>query len=64
MLLPRLHRFDEMVDDHQLMIASELESRGLAISRAPEDLTADDLRRAMGTGVTAATELPPFELME
>jgi UDP-N-acetylglucosamine transferase subunit ALG13 len=63
-LLPRLHRFDEMVDDHQLMIAAELESRGLAISRAPEDLTADDLRRAMGTGVTAATELPPFELME
>jgi UDP-N-acetylglucosamine transferase subunit ALG13 len=63
-LLPRLHRFDEMVDDHQLMIAAELESRGLAISRAPEDLTADDLRKAMCTGVAAATELPPFELDE
>ena len=63
-LLPRLHRFDEMVDDHQLMIAAELESRGLAVSRAPEDLTADDLRKAMGTGVATTTDLPPFELVE
>jgi UDP-N-acetylglucosamine--N-acetylmuramyl-(pentapeptide) pyrophosphoryl-undecaprenol N-acetylglucosamine transferase len=63
-LLPRLRKHAEMVDDHQLMIAAELESRGLAISRAPEDLTPDDLRAAMRTGVTAAEELPPFELME
>jgi UDP-N-acetylglucosamine--N-acetylmuramyl-(pentapeptide) pyrophosphoryl-undecaprenol N-acetylglucosamine transferase len=63
-LLPRLRKYGEMVDDHQLMIAAELESRGLAVSRAPEDLTPDDLRRAMNTGVTAAAELPPFELME
>jgi UDP-N-acetylglucosamine transferase subunit ALG13 len=63
-LLPRLHRFDEMVDDHQLMIAAELESRGLAVSRAPEDLTADDLRKAIGTGVATTTDLPPFHLVE
>jgi UDP-N-acetylglucosamine transferase subunit ALG13 len=63
-LLPRLHRFDEMVDDHQLMIAAELESRGLAVSRSPEDLTADDLRRAIATGVTTTKDLPPFQLME
>ena len=63
-LLPRLHWFGEMIDDHQLMIAAELESRGLAISRAPEDLTVADLQKAMATGVGAATELPPFELME
>ena len=63
-LLPRLHRFDEMVDDHQLMIAAELESRGLAVSRAPEDLTADDLRKAIGTGVATTTDLPPFQLVE
>jgi hypothetical protein len=53
-----------MVDDHQLMIAAELESRGLAISRSPADLTPDDLRKAMGIGVAAASELPPFELVE
>jgi len=63
-LLPRLHRFDEMVDDHQLMIAAELESRGLAVSRAPEDLTADDLRKAIATGVATTTDLPPFHLVE
>jgi len=63
-LMPRLRRYGEMVDDHQLMIAAELESRGLAISRGPEHLTAEDLQRTMRTGVTAVAELPPFELVE
>jgi UDP-N-acetylglucosamine transferase subunit ALG13 len=63
-LLPRLHKYDEMVDDHQPMIAAELESRGLAISREPEDLTPADLLKAMTMGVAAATQLPPFELVE
>jgi UDP-N-acetylglucosamine--N-acetylmuramyl-(pentapeptide) pyrophosphoryl-undecaprenol N-acetylglucosamine transferase len=63
-LLPRLRKHGEMVDDHQLMIAAELGSRRLAISRAPEDLTPDDLRQAMATGVAAASDLPPFELEE
>ena len=61
-LLPRLKRYDEMVDDHQLMIAAELQSRGLAISRSPDELTVDDLRTAMTIGVEAASVLPPFEL--
>jgi UDP-N-acetylglucosamine transferase subunit ALG13 len=63
-LLPRLRKHGEVVDDHQLMIAAELESRGLAVSRAPEDLTHQDLRTAMGIGVAAAAELPPLELVE
>ena len=61
-LLPRLKEYDEMVDDHQLMIAAELQSRGLAISRSPDELTVDDLRTAMTMGVEAAPVLPPFEL--
>ena len=63
-LLPRLKVHNEMVDDHQLMIAAELGRRNLSISRAPEDLTADDLRTAMRSGVVAAAELPPFHLVE
>jgi UDP-N-acetylglucosamine transferase subunit ALG13 len=63
-LLPRLKRHDEMVDDHQLMIAAELESRGLAISRSPENLNVADLQTAMTLGVEAAPVLPPFELDE
>ena len=61
-LLPRPKEYDEMVDDHQLMIAAELQSRGLAISRSPDELTVDDLRSAMTMGVEAAPVLPPFEL--
>lgn len=63
-LLPRLKRYDEMVDDHQLMIAKELDSRGLAVSRDPDALTAEDLRRSMAVTSTVDPNPPPFALVE
>jgi UDP-N-acetylglucosamine transferase subunit ALG13 len=63
-LIPRLKRFDEMVDDHQLMIAADLESRRLAISRTPEALTAADLEKAMQMSVLTIGDPPTFQLAE
>jgi UDP-N-acetylglucosamine transferase subunit ALG13 len=63
-LLPRRKAYGEMVDDHQLMIADELATRGLAVSRAPEDLTDVDLHWAMGNRVSAAAAKSSFVLIE
>jgi UDP-N-acetylglucosamine transferase subunit ALG13 len=46
-LLTRRKIYDEMVDDHQLMLAGELHRRGLAVTRDPDELTPHDLLRAM-----------------
>lgn len=62
LLVPRLERHGEHVDDHQLQVASELERRGLALVRQPEDLTADDLLEAAGGRVTAVAAPPPLAL--
>ncbi len=60
-LLPRLAARGEHVDDHQLLIAQDLAARGIAVTRDPSELVADDLRQAMRTrvrlGVPAAFEL-------
>ncbi|MDQ2852543.1 MAG: glycosyl transferase family 28 [Actinomycetota bacterium] len=62
-LLPRLKtRYNEMVDDHQLMIAAELDSRGVAVSRDPGALSVDDLRWAMNHTVVTAQDRTPFLL--
>jgi UDP-N-acetylglucosamine transferase subunit ALG13 len=61
-LLTRRAQFAEMVDDHQLMIAAELAGRGLAVSRDPDELTADDLRSAMLLGVQRVPDPPAFVL--
>jgi UDP-N-acetylglucosamine transferase subunit ALG13 len=45
-LVPRLERHAEHVDDHQRQIAAELERRGLAIDSAVEDLGIDAVHRA------------------
>ena len=63
-LLPRLKARHEMVDDHQLLIAAELQSRGLAVSRSPDELTPADLQLAMRSGVSATRQGAPFELVE
>lgn len=42
-LVPRRAKFAEHVDDHQLQIARELASRGLAIHREVHELELDDL---------------------
>jgi UDP-N-acetylglucosamine--N-acetylmuramyl-(pentapeptide) pyrophosphoryl-undecaprenol N-acetylglucosamine transferase len=64
LLLTRRKIHGEMVDDHQLMIADELATRGLAVSRAPEDLTDVDLHWAMGNRVSAAAAKSSFVLIE
>lgn len=61
-LLPRLSRHGEHVDDHQLMIAGELDRRRLSVSRDPGDLTAADLTEAMSTRVVTDRAVPPFAL--
>jgi UDP-N-acetylglucosamine--N-acetylmuramyl-(pentapeptide) pyrophosphoryl-undecaprenol N-acetylglucosamine transferase len=45
-LVPRLERYGEHVDDHQEQIAAELGRRGLAIESRVEDLDVDTLFRA------------------
>ncbi len=57
-VVPRRAAFDEHVDDHQLQIAEEMSSRGLAIMRDAGDLTWDDLCEATRTTPRAATHRP------
>ncbi len=60
-LVPRLERFGEHVDDHQLQIADHLQNRGLALARSPETLAVSDLEHAAGLRVTQSPP-PPFRL--
>ncbi|MEA2399059.1 MAG: hypothetical protein QOK25_2615 [Thermoleophilaceae bacterium] len=62
LLVPRLHRFGEHVDDHQLQVAEELRRRDLAIVRQVDQLRAEDLLAAAEGGVTAAASPPPLRL--
>lgn len=62
-LLPRRADQNEHIDDHQKMIAFELDRRRLAVSRDPELLTAADAIESMSR--TVATDLDfvlPFRL--
>ncbi|MPV36567.1 glycosyltransferase [Georgenia subflava] len=61
-VLPRRPELDEHVDNHQNMIARELDGRGLAISRAPEALEAADLWEAMSRTVDRVDRAQPFPL--
>ncbi|MHB1064830.1 MAG: glycosyltransferase [Georgenia sp.] len=62
-VLPRRPEHDEHVDAHQELIAGELDRRGLAIRRAPEELTADDLRAAMSRSVSRLDVPERFRLI-
>jgi len=57
-LVPRLERHGEHVDDHQRQIAAELERRGLAIERDVEDLDGVALDRAAATRVVSTPADP------
>lgn len=61
-LVPRRAAFGENVDDHQLLIASELAERDLAIMRPVEELTLADLLLAAGSSVHTESAPPPFRL--
>ena len=62
-LLPRRSAQGEHIDDHQLLIAAELEARDLAVSRDPYELTAEDAISAMHRQVTVTGTPRPFELV-
>lgn len=61
-LVPRLGRYDEHVDDHQEQIAAELSRRGLAITCSPEDLTEATLHEAARRRVRRNGAPPPMVL--
>jgi UDP-N-acetylglucosamine transferase subunit ALG13 len=61
-LVPRRQEHGEHVDDHQVQIADELASRGLALHRSVEGLTWDDLVAAAGRRIVATDRPPPFRL--
>ena len=63
-LLTRLRAHNEMVDDHQLMIAGELDRRGLAVSVDPDELTVDHLLRGLNIAADRQTERLPFVLRD
>ena len=63
-LVPRLARFGEHVDDHQLQIAAELHQRGLALNCPVDDLDADVITDAMARTVEIVSNPPRFPLYE
>ena len=63
-LVPRLARFDEHIDDHQVQIAQELARRGLAIAAAPEQLDEALLLRAASSSTRTVGQAAPFALDE
>lgn len=62
-LVPRLARYNEHIDDHQLQIAAELHRRGLAISTPAEKLSTAVLHEAAARS-TLRVDAPPFYLDE
>ena len=61
-LLPRSKQAKEHIDDHQAQIAAELNDRGLAVSRDPDRLTAEDLWLARSLSVHSNTPQRTFLL--
>jgi UDP-N-acetylglucosamine transferase subunit ALG13 len=61
-LVPRLARYREHVDDHQVQIAAELSGRGLAVSARPEQLSVETLAEA-ARRTTVAVAPSAFDLV-
>jgi UDP-N-acetylglucosamine--N-acetylmuramyl-(pentapeptide) pyrophosphoryl-undecaprenol N-acetylglucosamine transferase len=61
-LVPRERAHGEHVDDHQQLIAAELDLRGLAVHRPVEALTFKDLEHAAGRAVRARSDVPSLRL--
>lgn len=62
LLVPRLSRFGEHVDDHQVQIAGELARRGLAVRADVSELTEGTLRTAAGRSVVRSVHRSPLQL--
>lgn len=59
-LVPRLARHGEHVDDHQREIAADLAARGLAVTCDADELELSHLLGAAARRVTRAVPVPPF----
>ncbi len=59
-LVPRRVAYTEHVDDHQIQIAKELRTRGLALSVEADELTLDHLVEAASRRVATVPVSPPF----
>jgi UDP-N-acetylglucosamine transferase subunit ALG13 len=62
LLVPRDTSRGEIMDEHQHLFATLLDERGIALRRAPEELTVDDLVKVAAHRVEVATDPPPFRL--
>jgi UDP-N-acetylglucosamine--N-acetylmuramyl-(pentapeptide) pyrophosphoryl-undecaprenol N-acetylglucosamine transferase len=60
LLVPRRSHLGEHVDDHQTQIASELSSRGLAVSIEADEIDYNDLLMATNNRVTMLAQVPGF----
>lgn len=63
-LVPRLAKYGEHIDDHQQQIAAELHRRGLAVNSTVDALTGTVLRDAMSRSVELVADPPRFPLYE
>jgi UDP-N-acetylglucosamine transferase subunit ALG13 len=61
-IVPRRLAFAELVDDHQVQIARELDGRGLAVSVEADELTRADLLAAARKRVTASVRPDSFAI--
>jgi UDP-N-acetylglucosamine transferase subunit ALG13 len=61
-LVPRLRRHGEHVDDHQVQIAAELSGRGLAVVAAPDELSPEVLEEAARRRIGRLERPPALEL--
>ena len=61
-MVPRLAGHGEAGEDHQRELAEELAARGLALHRAPESITVEDLLRTRTTAVRRSSTVPAFAL--
>jgi UDP-N-acetylglucosamine--N-acetylmuramyl-(pentapeptide) pyrophosphoryl-undecaprenol N-acetylglucosamine transferase len=62
LLIPRRATHGEHTDDHQLLIARELQRRGLAVALDADVVTGEDLLRAAALRASTRSEPAPFPL--
>ncbi|GAA0814668.1 glycosyltransferase [Spirilliplanes yamanashiensis] len=60
--VPRRRRHSEHVDDHQVAVARELDTRGLVLAREADEITAGDLAAAASWEVRSRSAVTPFRL--
>ena len=62
LLVPRRQRYNEHIDDHQVVTARDLAARGLAVYSEVEDVDLDLLQHVASRSVVKRTTLPALEL--